>query len=111
MSFSSFSEKQVCRFIIGLLVFMHFTGLPVTIMEPDGALYAGIAKHMVQHHDYLNLFADGHDWLDKPHFPFWMMAISYHLFGFTTVAYKLPALLFLMMGVIYTYRFAHALYG
>lgn len=111
MSFSSFSEKQVCRLIIGLLVFMHFTGLPVTIMEPDGALYAGIAKHMVQHHDYLNLFADGHDWLDKPHFPFWMMAISYHLFGFTTVAYKLPALLFLMMGVIYTYRFAHALYG
>jgi 4-amino-4-deoxy-L-arabinose transferase-like glycosyltransferase len=111
MAFSSFSEKQFSRIMIGLLVFMHFTGLPVTIMEPDGALYAGIAKHMVQHHDYWNLFADGHDWLDKPHFPFWMMALSFNLFGFSTVAYKLPALLFLMMGVIYTYRFAHALYG
>jgi 4-amino-4-deoxy-L-arabinose transferase-like glycosyltransferase len=110
MSFSFFSEKQVSRIIIGLLILMHFTGLPVTIMEPDGALYAGIAKHMVQHHDYWNLFADGHDWLDKPHFPFWMMAISFNLLGITTIAYKLPALLFLMMGVIYTYRFALSLY-
>jgi 4-amino-4-deoxy-L-arabinose transferase-like glycosyltransferase len=111
MSSSSFSEKQVSIFIIGLLVFLHFTGLNVTIMEPDGALYAGIAKHMVQHHDYLNLFADGHDWLDKPHFPFWIMALSYNLQGINTLAYKLPAILFLMMGVIYTYRFAQALYG
>ena len=110
MSFSSFSEKQLSRVIIGLLILMHFTGLSVTIMEPDGALYAGIAKHMVQYHDYWNLFADGHDWLDKPHFPFWMMAVSFNLLGFTTIAYKLPALLFLMMGVFYTYRFALALY-
>jgi 4-amino-4-deoxy-L-arabinose transferase-like glycosyltransferase len=92
--------------MIGLLIFMHMTGLPVTIMEPDGALYAGIAKHMVQHHDYLNLVADGHDWLDKPHFPFWMAALSYLLFGFTSFAYKLPAFLFLMLGVVYTYKFA-----
>lgn len=97
--------------MIGVLIFMHMTGLPVTIMEPDGALYAGIAKHMVQHHDYLNLVADGHDWLDKPHFPFWMAALSYLLFGFTSFSYKLPAFLFLMLGVVYTYRFAKDLYG
>lgn len=92
--------------MIGVLILLHVTGLPVTIMEPDGALYAGISKHMVQHHDYLNLFADGHDWLDKPHFPFWMAALSFEIFGFTSFAYKLPAFLFLMMGGVYTYRFA-----
>jgi 4-amino-4-deoxy-L-arabinose transferase-like glycosyltransferase len=111
MSNISLTEKQVSWWIIGLLIFLHCTGLTVTIMEPDGALYAGIAKHMVQHHDYWNLFADGHDWLDKPHFPFWMMAISFSILGFTTVAYKLPALIFLLLGVVYTYRFAKDLYG
>ncbi|WP_245901389.1 ArnT family glycosyltransferase [Chitinophaga ginsengisoli] len=111
MSLSSVSEKKVSLWMIGLLIFVHISGLPVTIMEPDGALYAGIAKHMVQHHDYLNLFVDGQDWLDKPHFPFWMAALSYQLFGFTTFAYKLPAFLFLMLGVVYTYRFAKDLYG
>ncbi|WP_157304362.1 ArnT family glycosyltransferase [Chitinophaga tropicalis] len=108
---STISEKQISFWIIGLLVLVHITGLPVTIMEPDGALYAGIAKHMVQHHDYLNLFADGHDWLDKPHFPFWMAALSYQFLGFTSFAYKLPALIFLLLGVWYTYRFALSLYG
>lgn len=108
---SDISEKQISYWVTGLLIFVHLTGLPVTIMEPDGALYAGIAKHMVQYHDYWNLYADGHEWLDKPHFPFWMMAISYHIFGFTTFAYKLPALLFLLLGAWYTYRFAFSLYG
>jgi len=107
----NFSEKKISWWIIGLLIFMHMTGLSVTIMEPDGALYAGIAKYMVQHHDYLNLFADGQEWLDKPHFPFWMMAFSYQIFGINTFAYKLPAFLFLMMGVYFTYRFAFDLYG
>ncbi|HEU4551541.1 MAG TPA: glycosyltransferase family 39 protein [Chitinophaga sp.] len=104
-------ERQVSLLIIGLLIFMNFTGLNITIMEPDGALYAGIARHMVQHHDYWNLFAGGHDWLDKPHFPFWMMCLSFKLFGFTTAAYKLPAILFLLMGAGYTYLFARSLYN
>lgn len=104
------NERQVSLLIIGLLIFMNFTGLNITILEPDGALYAGIAKHMVQYKDYWNLFADGHDWLDKPHFPFWMAAISFQVFGFTTAAYKLPAILFLLMGAVYTYFFAKNLY-
>jgi len=107
---SDTNERQVSLLIIGLLIFMNFTGLNITIMEPDGALYAGIAKYMVQHHDYWNLFADGHDWLDKPHFPFWMMCLSFKVFGFTTAAYKLPAILFLLMGAAYTFLFARRLY-
>lgn len=107
---SNSNERQVSLLIIGLLIFMNFTGLNITILEPDGALYAGIAKHMVQHRDYWNLFADGHDWLDKPHFPFWMAALSFQVFGFTTAAYKLPAILFLLMGALYTYLFAKSLY-
>ncbi|WP_298736990.1 glycosyltransferase family 39 protein [uncultured Chitinophaga sp.] len=105
------NERQVSLLMIGLLIFLNFTGLNITILEPDGALYAGIAKHMVQYRDYWNLFADGHDWLDKPHFPFWVAAGSFRLFGFTTAAYKLPAILFLLMGAVYTYFLAKHLYS
>jgi len=52
----------------------------------------------------------GHDWLDKPHFPFWLTALSFRLFGFHTWAYKLPAILCLMMGAWYTYLFAKQFY-
>ncbi|WP_461451503.1 ArnT family glycosyltransferase [Mucilaginibacter sp.] len=96
---------------IALAIAVNFSGLFVTIMGPDAALYATIAKTMVLHHDYVNLVVNGHDWLDKPHFPFWIAALSFNLFGFTTWAYKLPGILFLLMGALYTYYFAKNLYN
>ncbi|WP_240612877.1 ArnT family glycosyltransferase [Chitinophaga parva] len=107
----AFTEKQISQIMIAVGIVVNLSGINVTIMEPDGALYAGIAKHMVQAHNYMDLWADGMEWLDKPHFPFWMMALSYRVLGFTTVAYKLPALLYWGMGVVYTYFFAKGLYN
>ena len=94
-----------------MAVFVNFSGIFITIIGPDGTLYATIAKTMVLKHDYINLYAQGADWLDKPHFPFWVTALSFNLFGFTTWAYKLPGILFMMMGVWYTYLFAKNLYN
>jgi 4-amino-4-deoxy-L-arabinose transferase-like glycosyltransferase len=95
---------------IGLAVLLNFSGLFVTIMGPDGTLYATIAKTMVQRNDYVQLFVHNTDWLDKPHFPFWITAFSFKLFGFTTWAYKLPGILFMLMGAVYTYKLAKELY-
>jgi len=54
---------------------------------------------------------DGKDWLDKPHFPFWMAALSIRLMGVNAFAYKFPALLFWAAGGWYTWRLALSLYG
>ena len=96
---------------IAMAVLVNFSGLCIMIIGPDGTLYATIAKTMVIRHDYVNLYAQGADWLDKPHFPFWVSALSFNLFGFTNWAYKLPGVLFMMMGVWYTYLFAKCLYN
>src|SRR6202012_5771907 len=96
---------------IALAVIVNFSGLFVTIIGPDGTLYATIAKTMVLKHDYINLYAGGSDWLDKPHFPFWVTALSFNIFGITTWAYKLPGILFMMLGALYTYLFAKRLYN
>jgi 4-amino-4-deoxy-L-arabinose transferase-like glycosyltransferase len=96
---------------IGVAVVINFGGLFIPIMGPDGTLYATIAKTIVQRNDFTDLFAYGKDWLDKPHFPFWITAIFFKCFGFKTWAYKLPGILFLMMGAYYTYLFAKSLYN
>ena len=80
-------------------------------MGPDVTLYASISKTMVLKNDYVNLYYGGQDWLDKPHFPFWVTAASFKVFGINTWAYKLPAILFFMMGAWYTYLFARNLYN
>ncbi len=91
-------------------VLLNATGLYPPILEPDGALYASIAKTMAQSGDFVNLYAVGSDWLDKPHFPFWVAAASFRIFGVNTFAYKFPALFFFLAGVFYTYRFARLVY-
>jgi 4-amino-4-deoxy-L-arabinose transferase-like glycosyltransferase len=96
---------------IGLAVLLNFSGLFIPILAPDGMLYAVIAKTMVQRNDYVQLFVHNTDWLDKPHFPFWVTALSFKLFGFTTWAYKLPGILFILMGAAYTYLLAKELYN
>jgi 4-amino-4-deoxy-L-arabinose transferase-like glycosyltransferase len=96
---------------IGMAVLLNFSGLFITILGPDGNLYANIAKTMVLRNNYADLFAWGNDWLDKPHFPFWVTAVFFKCFGFSTWAYKLPGIMFMMMGTIYTYHFAKALYN
>jgi 4-amino-4-deoxy-L-arabinose transferase-like glycosyltransferase len=104
------NPKWLYIFIV-VAVLVNFSGLFTMIIGPDGTLYATIAKTMVLRHDYVNLYAEGRDWLDKPHFPFWVTALSFNLFGFTNWAYKLPGILFMMMGVWYTYLFAKSLYN
>lgn len=92
-------------------ILVNAGGLFIDILEPDGALYATIAKTMARTGDLIHLRVDGKDWLDKPHFPFWMAALSFRVFGVGAFAYKLPALLFWALGGWYTFRLAQALYG
>jgi 4-amino-4-deoxy-L-arabinose transferase-like glycosyltransferase len=97
--------------LVVLATAANFSGLFTTILEPDGALYASIAKHIAQKGDFINLVAEGTDWLDKPHFPFWLTAISFKIFGINTFAYKIVALLFWGIGAYYTYKLARLLYN
>ena len=93
----------------GILV--NASGLLLPVLEPDGALYATISKNMVLSGDYINMRVQGLDWLDKPHFPFWITALSFKLFGINSFAYKFPGLLFWLAGAYYTYVLAKKLYN
>jgi len=104
-------DKQWLYLFIGVAVIINFTGILIPVMGPDGTLYATIAKTMVQRNNYVELFYNGADWLDKPHFPFWVTAFSFKILGFTTFAYKLPAILFMLMGAGYTYLLGKRLYN
>jgi 4-amino-4-deoxy-L-arabinose transferase-like glycosyltransferase len=107
-------ENWLQRWFIRLLIpaiLVNAGGLFIDILEPDGALYATVAKTIARSGDFINLFRDGRDWLDKPHFPFWITAFSFRIFGINAFAYKFPALLFWGAGAWYTWRLALALYG
>ena len=73
--------------------------------------YGSIAKHIVLTNDWVSLMFSGKDWLDKPHLPFWMTALSFKIFGVNSFGYILPGFLFNILGVVYTYKIAHYWYN
>lgn len=90
---------------------INASGLFLEILEPDSALYASIAKRIAINNDWINLYGDGHDWLDKPHFPFWMAALSFKIFGVNAFAYKLPSFIAWLIGIRYTYLITKVIYN
>lgn len=96
-------DKLFYLLFIILAFAVNIIGINNGFFTDDPGLYASIAKNMLYKHDWLSLYTYGEDWLDKPHFPFWMVAISFKLFGISAWAYRLPALLFLSLGIWYTY--------
>ena len=91
--------KKVFLSLLLLEVFVNFSGIAVPFFSNDPALYAAISKTMVLGNDFIDLYVYGIDWLDKPHFPFWMAMLSFKLFGISVWAYRLPALLFFLKAV------------
>ena len=81
------------------------------INSGDAITYATLARHMVVSHDWARLILDGQDWLDKPHFVFWITALSFKLGGVSAFTYILPGFIFHLVGAYYTYRLAAWFYN
>jgi 4-amino-4-deoxy-L-arabinose transferase-like glycosyltransferase len=96
-------------FVLALVV--NFSGINVPFFTDDPGLYAAISKNLLYHKNFFNLFTYNQDWLDKPHFPFWMGLLSFKIFGVSHWAYRLPALLFFLLSLLYTYLFSKKYYG
>ena len=111
MKKSILHSSSLWNIVFAFTMLVYAVGLFIPIMEPDAAVYAQVSMEMHDRGDYLSIYHKGIDWLDKPHFPFWMSALSYELFGVKTFAYKLPAVFFILLGALYTYLFGKKFYS
>ena len=102
--------KLVYIVLFAMALMITLTGINVDFFTDDPGLYASIAKNMLYKNDFMQLFTYGQDWLDKPHFPFWMAYLSFKVFGVSVWTYRLPALLFFALGLFYTFLFARKYY-
>lgn len=66
--------------------------LPVT--DPVESNYALTAKEMVLSHNWMSPQIYGVYWFDKPIMIYWLLSISYSIFGFTNFASRLPSIIF-----------------
>lgn len=105
-----FSKKIYIGFY-GLFAVVYAFGLLVPLMNNDSAHHANIGLHMFLTGDYVSLIDHGRDYLDKPHFLFWIATVGYRLVGVTTLGFKLPSFLFSILAIYSTYRLGRILYN
>lgn len=103
------SIPEVLVFV--LLIGSYLRGLWIPLMDNDSAHHALIALRMVETGNYHELIFRDADYLDKPHFLFWTIALFFKIFGVSAWAYKLPSLLFSVAGIYATYRLGRRLFN
>lgn len=90
---------------------LYIAGLFLDVMEVDSAQYAAMSMDMAKTNNYLEVTYRGTDYLDKPPLVFWTSSALFKLFGTSNWAFKLPSLLFTLLGLISTYKLGHLLYN
>jgi 4-amino-4-deoxy-L-arabinose transferase-like glycosyltransferase len=88
------SEKPLNFFQISILVvltfFAFFYGMAsYPIVDMNEGLYAEVAREMLQTGNYFIPHLNYVEYLEKPPLLYWLIALSYHLFGINTFAARL----------------------
>ena len=89
---------------------IYLLGAFVDIMEVDAAQYASMSLEMMNSGNYLEIHHRSNDYLDKPPLLFWLTSICFQLLGVSNFTYKLPSILFTLLGIFSTYRLGRKLY-
>lgn len=97
-------------FFAALIFYLTFNAyIPVT--DPVESNYALTAKEMLVSADWLSPRIYGHYWFDKPIMIYWLIGLSFKLFGITDFAARLPAAVFSAGSVTFIYWFGEKLFN
>lgn len=109
MFINNFLQSQ--KFLYFLLALVYGFGLFLPLMENDSAQHATMAMDMYLRNDFTHLFKAFEPYLDKPHLHFWLSAFSFKIFGVHDWAYRIPALLFTILGAISCFHITKIVYS
>jgi 4-amino-4-deoxy-L-arabinose transferase-like glycosyltransferase len=91
----------------GLWLIIFFASLfAPPLLDDADATHANAARHMALSGDLVTLRVGGIRYLEKAPLPYWLVALSFRLFGFNTFAAHLPQAIGVLLLVLLGYRWA-----
>jgi 4-amino-4-deoxy-L-arabinose transferase-like glycosyltransferase len=102
-------RSTALAFLGGLWLILFFAALfAPPLLDDADATHASAARHMALTGDLVTLRVDGVRYLEKAPLPYWLVALSFRLFGFNTFAAHLPqaigVLLLALLGYFWAER-------
>ncbi|WP_433973820.1 ArnT family glycosyltransferase [Tunturiibacter lichenicola] len=108
--YTSTPRRRTALFILsGLWLVIFFAALfSPPLLDDADATHASAARNMALSGDLVTLRVNGIRYLEKAPLPYWLVALSFRLFGFNTFAAHLPqaigVLLLALLGYHWAYR-------
>lgn len=103
-------KNELCIFACSTLVYLLFNWL-LPITDPVESNYALTAKEMLQSGDIFSTRIYGQYWYDKPIFIYWMIILSYEMFGINAFAARLPMAIASGLSLSFLYWFVCKIYS
>lgn len=102
----------LCLGILSLTFPLFFYKLgQSSLVSWDEAWYAEIARNILKSGDIFNLTFNGKPYVDHPAMGFWLMAISFLLFGVSEFSTKLPSALAGLISIYLIFLFGKELFN
>lgn len=90
---STLAKRVTPLLFLAIIVFYLYGLGQLPLLGPDEPRYAQVAREMFQRGDFVTPTLGGHTWFEKPALLYWLMMISYKLFGVSEWSARLgPAL-------------------
>ena len=87
-------KSNLIALVFAVVLFVSFFRLgSVLLFDVDEAVFAEATKEMVESGDYITTTYNGDVRYDKPIFFYWMMALSYKIFGINEFGARFPSAL------------------
>ena len=95
----------------GCLILFLWGTWQLPFLGPDEPRYAQVAREMFETGDYFVPRLGGFAWFEKPVLLYWLMSLSYALFGVNEFAARLPSVFAALGTIAFLYFTIHRLVG
>lgn len=98
--------------LVALASYLFFFQLGnLALTDPDETFYAETAKEMLKRGEWLTPYLYGVPQFEKPILFYWLVQISYRIFGVNEAASRLPSAIFGLIGVLAVYLLGGILFN
>ena len=112
MSLNFMKDFRYIVILLAVTLFLSFFGLGnMALTDPDETFYAETAREMISAGEWSIPLIFGEPQFEKPIFYYWLVMLSYILFGITEFAARFPSAVFGLIGVIGTYFLGRLAYS
>jgi 4-amino-4-deoxy-L-arabinose transferase-like glycosyltransferase len=93
--------------LCGLWIVIFSTALfTPPLLDDADATHSNAARHMLASGDWVTLHVNGIRYLEKAPLPYWLVALSFRVFGFTSFAAHLPEAIAVLLLALLGYQWA-----